>query len=119
MDRIARRLTTWHPPAWVLDDLILFAGQPGRLALQAALLMHVCRQDQLLYALVRQVVGPKWDEGSPEIDSTDVQRFLDQQASAHPEIESWTRQTRERIGSTTLAILRDYVCCKARCARKS
>lgn len=108
VDRISRRLTSWNPPTWVMDDLILFADQPARLALQAALLMHVCRQDQLLYALVHQVVVPKWFEGSNEIDSTDVQRFLDQQAPAHPEIESWTRQTRERIGSTTLAILRDY-----------
>lgn len=23
---IAARLTAWHPPAWVLDDLVAFAG---------------------------------------------------------------------------------------------
>jgi hypothetical protein len=108
VDRIARRLTTWNPPAWVLDDLVIFASQPTRLALQAALLMHVCRQDQLLYTLVHQVVAPRWDEGRPEIDSTDVQRFLDNQVPNHPEIETWTRQTRDRLGSTTLSILRDY-----------
>jgi hypothetical protein len=51
---------------------------------------------------------PKWYDGRPGIDSTDVQRFLDNQAPAHPEIETWTRQTRDRLGSTTLAILRDY-----------
>ncbi|MBW7882629.1 MAG: DUF1819 family protein, partial [Caldilineaceae bacterium] len=99
--RISRRLIGWNPPAWVLDDLAAYAAEPALLAFKAALLMHVCRQDQLLYNLVHEVVLPKWQEGHLGIDSTDVQRFLDVQVCNHPEIDSWTRQTRHRLGSTT------------------
>lgn len=108
VERISRRLISWNPPAWVLDDLTLFAEQSNLLALKSALLMHVCRQDQLLYALVHEVVLPKWSEGQTGMDSANVQRFLDGQLPQHPEIENWTRQTRERLGSTTLSLLRDY-----------
>ena len=108
VERISRRLISWNPPAWMLDDLALFSAQPSLLALKSALLLHVCRQDQLLYALVHEVVAPKWSERQLGIDSADVQRFLDVQIPQHPEIETWTRQTRERLGSTTLSLLRDY-----------
>jgi len=108
VERISRRLISWNPPVWVLDDLALFANQSTLLALKGALLFHVCRQDQLLYALVQEVVVPKWQDGHFGIDSGDVQRFLDIQAAQHPEVESWTRQTRDRLGTTTLTILRDY-----------
>ena len=43
------RLTRWHPPAWVLDDLITFAQDGYQAELQAALLLHTARQDNLLY----------------------------------------------------------------------
>ncbi|MCL4835318.1 MAG: DUF1819 family protein [Caldilineaceae bacterium] len=108
VERISRRLISWNPPAWVLDDLALFAAQSSLLALKSALLLHVCRQDQLLYALVLEVVVPKWSERQTGIDSADVQRFLDGQLPQRPEIENWTRQTRERLGGTTLSLLRDY-----------
>lgn len=106
--RVTRRLLSWGPPVWVLDDLAVFANQSSPLALKAALLMHVCRQDRLLYSLVQEMIVPKWRDGQHHVNSTDVQRFLDIQSSHHPEIETWSRQTRERLGSTTLSLLRDY-----------
>lgn len=108
VNRINLRLTSWNPPAWVLDDLASFALQPSPLSLQAALLMHVCRQDALLYAIVQEVVYPRWFSGHAGIVSTDIQRFLDIQMPRHPEIEGWTRQTRDRLSSMSLSIVRDY-----------
>ena len=108
VDRITRRVIYWGPPPWVLDDLASYASDPSLLALKAALLMHVCRQDRLLYSLVQDVIVPMWDGSQYWIDSSDVQRYLDGAVHQHPEIDSWTRQTRQRIGSTTLSILRDY-----------
>lgn len=108
VSRITLRLTSWNPPAWVLDDLASFADQPSALSLQAALLMHVCRQDALLYAIVQAVVYPKWSHAHTGIGRTDIQRFLDAQIPHHPEIEGWTRQTRDRLSSMSLSILRDY-----------
>jgi hypothetical protein len=106
--RIQNRLTNWGPPAWVLDELAVFAGQASKLALKAALLVHVCRQDRLLYCLVQALIVLQWQEGPRQITNADVHRFLDDERSRHPEIDTWSRQTRDRLGSTTLAILRDY-----------
>src|SRR6266566_2899146 len=49
------RLTRWNPPAWVLDDLIPFAQDGNQAELQAALLLHTARQDNLLYDFIQQV----------------------------------------------------------------
>jgi hypothetical protein len=107
-DFIRRRVARWHPPTWVLDDLVAFAKAAEPEFLQAALLSHVCRQDALLYDLVQQVVVPRWQIGQVEIRSADVQQFLDQAEPTHPEISGWSHVTRKRLASHDLAILRDY-----------
>src|SRR5712691_2953476 len=84
------RLTRWHPPAWVLDDLITFAQDGHQADLQAALLLHTARQDNLLYGFIQQVVVPNWFAGERELIRADVQRFLDSVQSAHPEVDSWS-----------------------------
>ncbi|SRR5579883_2823026 len=102
------RLTRWHPPAWVLDDLVAFA-QDGHLEeLQAALLLHSARQDHLLYDIVQQVVVPRWLEGGRELISADVQRFLDEAQSLHPEVARWSHSTRVRLSRHALSTLRDF-----------
>ena len=106
--RIQIRLTSWSPPAWVLEELATFAQAPTPTALRATLLLHVCRQDTLLYRIVQEVIAPSWYGGQRTIHSADIQRFLDAAAPRHPEIDTWSRQTRERLSSTTLSIFRDY-----------
>jgi hypothetical protein len=106
--RIHTRLTSWAPPGWVLDELVSFAQAPDTAALKAALLLHVSRQDRLLYGIVQDVVVPMWNNGQRTIHSADIHRHLDALAVHHPEIDAWSRQTRERLGSTTLSLLRDY-----------
>lgn len=105
---IKRRLFGWQPPTWVVDDLIAFGRDPSPDALQAALLLHVCRQDTLLYDLVQKVIVPRWQEEQREVSRSDVQRFLDAAAAGHPEIETWTHATREKLAGNLLSILRDY-----------
>ena len=105
---IRRRLAKWQPPAWVLEDLVVFARDTAPEALQAALLIHVCRQDALLYDLVQQVVVPRWQSDQVEIRSVDAQQFLDRAESSHPEISRWSHVTRKRLASHDLSILRDY-----------
>src|SRR5260370_35746342 len=39
------RLTRWHPPTWVLDDLIAFARHDEQDQIREALLLHTARQD--------------------------------------------------------------------------
>lgn len=105
---IQRRLTRWAPPPWIYDDLVTFAKDSYQPSLPAALLLHVVRQDQLLYDFVQQVVIRRWQSGDHTLVRADVQRFLDQSQSAHPEIGSWSHTTREKLAGNVLSILRDY-----------
>jgi len=106
--RIAERLTRWNPPAWVLDDLVRYDQEDRLDALKAALLVHVCRQDFLLYTIVQRLVFPRWQAGERHLPVADVHRFFDDETPAHPEIERWAYATRNRLASNTLSTLRDY-----------
>ena len=108
VDNIKKRLISWNPPAWVLDDLAAFAQEEAPVALQAALLIHVPRQDRLLYDVAQQLIVPRWQTGTTLILREDVQRYLDDMTPTHPEIGTWTHGTREKLAGNLLSILRDY-----------
>jgi len=103
-----QRLIRWSPPDWVYHDLIAFAQDPQQPSLEAALLLHVVRQDALLYAFVQQELTRRWADGDHTLIRADVQRFLDQALPTHPEIDAWSRVTREKLAGNILSILRDY-----------
>ncbi len=102
------RLTRWHPPAWVLEDLIAFAQDGHQAELQAALLLHTARQDELFYDIIQQVVVPRWFAGEHELIRADVQRFLDVVQSTHAEVAGWSHATREKLSRNVLTTLRDF-----------
>ena len=102
------RLTRWHPPAWVLDDLNTFAQNGHQDELHAALLLHASRQDNLLYDIVQQVVVPRWFAGERELIRADIQRFLDSVQSTHLEVGGWSHSTREKVSGNALTTLRDF-----------
>lgn len=105
---IKSRLVDWHPPEWVLQDLISFAHEPNLDALRAALLLHVPRQDHVLYDFVQQIIVPHYEKGESRVFLSDVQTFLDVSLEEHPEILHWSFETRLRQVRGVLATLRDY-----------
>jgi len=105
---IQERLTRWSPPSWVLDDLVAFASDRYSVSLATALLLHVVRQDVLLYHFVQHDLAPRWVRGDHTLIRADVQRFLDLALPAHPEIDDWSHATREKLAGNILSILRDY-----------
>lgn len=105
---IQHRLVRWSPPPWVLDDLCAFALDTSQSSLQSALLIHVARQEALLYDFVQQVVVPRWQDGERILIRADVQRFLDLAQPDHPEIDGWSHATREKLAGNVLSTLRDY-----------
>jgi hypothetical protein len=105
---IKSRLVHWNPPDWVLQDLISFALEPNLDALRAALLLHVPRQDHMLYDFVQQVIVPQQEKGENRVFLSDVQTFLDTSLEGHPEISHWSFETRLRQVRGVLATLRDY-----------
>lgn len=105
---IRMRIASWNPPSWVLDDLVMFASDSGEQSLPAALLLHVARQDSLLYDFVQTVVVPRWESGDRSLIRSDVQRFLDDSEPEHPEIATWSHLSRQKMSGNALTILRDY-----------
>lgn len=105
---LQQRLVRWSPPQWVFDDLIAFANDQTQPSLEAALLLHVVRQDTLLYDFVQRELNRRWADGDHTLIRADVQRFLDRALPEHPEIDTWSRATREKLAGNMLSILRDY-----------
>lgn len=105
---IKARLTRWNPPDWVLGELAGLASNHDTDALKAALLLHVARQDTLLYDVVLQVIAPRWAALTRDVSRADVQRFLDAAETTRPEVAGWSRETREKLAGNLLSILRDY-----------
>lgn len=105
---IQRRLVRWNPPAWVLDDLVAFAANDTAASLESALLLHVARQDVMLYEFVQAVIMPRWAAGETTLERADAQRFLDEAEPEHPEVDGWSHATRRRVAGGMLSVLRDY-----------
>lgn len=72
------------------------------------LLIHVCRQDVVLYAVAQQVIRARWLAGERLVEARDVHRFFDAERTAHPEIDQWAHATRNRLASNMLSTLRDF-----------
>lgn len=105
---IRTRLVRWNPPVWVLQELVSFAQAGSLDALRAALLLHVPRQDHLLYDFVQTVILPRWQNGESEIAPAEAQKFFDLRQEEHPEIARWSFETRLRLAGGVLTTLRDY-----------
>jgi len=86
----------------------MFAQDTYQSSLPAALLLHAVRQDTLLYDFVQRILVPRWRSAEHTLVRADVQRFLDQAQPEHPEIDSWSHATREKLAGNMLSILRDY-----------
>jgi hypothetical protein len=106
------RLVNWQPPSWVLDALWSFAQDTQSDAFLVALLLHIARQDLLLYEFVQKVLVPRWHDGSHQLIRSDVQGFLDQAQEEHPEVGRWSHSTREHLSQHLLATLRDCLLLK-------
>lgn len=101
------RLLRWQPPSWVLSDLLTFSRAASPDAFCLALLLHIARQDTLLYAFVQRVIVPRWQANEPRMMRSDVQIFLDEAQEEHPEIAGWSYSTREKVSRNALTVLRD------------
>lgn len=105
---IHRRLLRWNPPTWAVEDLVAFAADDGAASLESALLLHVARQDVILYEFVQGVLVPHWEAGDTTLLRADAQKFLDDAAPEHPEVGGWSHATRRRTAGGMLSVLRDY-----------
>lgn len=88
---VVRRLEQTDRRVW--EDLL--QRTPAE---QRVLLYYACLKTYPLVADIHMnVVLPAWRSLTQELYRSDVQRFLDQQAEAHPEIDRWSENTHEKV----------------------
>jgi Putative inner membrane protein (DUF1819) len=104
---IQARLVRWNPPDWVREDLLSFALEPSLDALRAALLLHIARQDHLLYDFAQHIATLSRERWVRSVFPYDVQTFLDDRQEEAPEILRWSFHTRSRLATGVLTTLRD------------
>lgn len=67
-----------------------------------------CRTEPILYDAITTPIYSRFEDGFNGIDVSDLQNWLDSKEPEHPEVNTWSPQTRKKILSNILTILRDF-----------
>lgn len=68
---------------------------------------EMCRSLSVLRDAVIGCVYPRYAAGFNGVGKADLQHFFDESTENHPELTSWSPQTRDKVVSNILTILRD------------
>ena len=104
--RIHARYLSDAPRARVLARMAIHA--PDAQTARLVLFYEFCRANSLLRDITRACIFPRYAAGFVGVDKALIQQYLDDVTGAHPEIASWSPQTRAKIVSNSLSILRDF-----------
>lgn len=75
---------------------------------QLVLFYELCRSLPMLGEVTTRCIYPRYAAGFSGVRKPDLQRFFDESAESHPELTTWTPQTRDKVVSNILTILRDF-----------
>ena len=67
-----------------------------------------CLSDQILYDAVTGPICERYESGFTGVEISDLQTWFDSVEPAHPEVQSWSPQTRKKVLSNVLTVLRDF-----------
>ena len=81
---------------------------PDRQTERLVLFHEFCRSNPLLSDVTTDCVYPRYAAGFSGIDKAVIQSYFDSVADIHPELAEWSPQTREKVISNTLTVLRDF-----------
>ncbi|HIQ04670.1 MAG TPA: DUF1819 family protein [Anaerolineae bacterium] len=104
--RIRERYLRDEHRARVLARMVVHA--PDHQTEKLVLFYEFCRATPLLRDVTIECVYPRYAAGYAGIDKTAVQQYFDHIAHAHPELTTWSPQTRKKVVSNLLTILRDF-----------
>lgn len=105
-DRIHARYLTDPQRAWMVARMAIHA--PERQTQRLVLFYEFCRAAPLLRDVTRDCIYPHYQAGFVGVDKSLIQRYLDDLAATHPELTTWSPQTRGKVVSNSLSILRDF-----------
>ena len=103
---IHTRYLTDGDHARVLARMVVHA--PDHQTERLVLFYELCRSSSILRDTTIYCVYPRYAAGYSSIDKTDIQGYFDDIAVAHPELTAWSPQTRDKVVSNILTILRDF-----------
>lgn len=100
------RFFAWHPPRWVLEDLIVAsrsdATSPSFVGLVC---IHYARRDRLTFDFVTDRLWPCWKSGIRKVRRDDVTDFLAE--TVNGQRAKWRESTRTKLAGNVLSALRD------------
>ena len=67
-----------------------------------------CRSESILYDAVTQPIYSRFQAGFSGIEISDLQAWLDGIQADHPEVMDWSPQTRKKVLSNILTVIRDF-----------
>ena len=90
-----------------VDRAIWADFQQRSQAEQRVVLYYACMKTYTLVADIHMnAVLPAWRSITQELHRSDIQRFLDDQATAHPEIDDWSESTHDKVQQVVRKMLR-------------
>jgi hypothetical protein len=67
-----------------------------------------CLSDQVLFDAITGPIYERYESGFTGVEIDDLQTWLDSVEPAHPEVRKWSPQTRKKVLSNVLTVLRDF-----------
>lgn len=67
-----------------------------------------CRSETILFDAVTQPIYSRFEAGFSGVEISDLQAWLDSLQDKHPEVTEWSPQTRKKVLSNILTVLRDF-----------
>ena len=81
---------------------------PDRQTERLVLFYEFCQATPILRDVTVGCVYPHYAAGFINVDKALIQQYLDDIAGDHPEVTAWSPQTRGKVVSNILAVLRDF-----------
>jgi len=98
---VKRRLDPIEPEIW--EDFLRCSPTEQRVVLY-----YACMKTYDLVADIHMnAVLSAWRSITQELHRSDIQRFLDDQADAHPEIDEWSESTHDKVQQVVRKMLRE------------
>jgi len=76
--------------------------------LRGALYFHFCLADRLTFDVATDFLWTLQQQGREGINTAEVEAYIRVGAAAHPEVESWSSRTLNKLASSILSALRDF-----------
>ena len=105
---IFRRYISQRDPNHVATLARMIAGCPNPTAVDLVLFYEYCQVDPLLYDLTASCTFELYQNARTGINRVDVNEWLSEQETDHPEITKWSPKTRSRLTASYLVTIRDF-----------